>query len=80
MATFKNKDFEYFVNNYQKIFNKYGHKFIVIKNQKILGVYDDIDDAVDETVKTEEIGTFIVQECTGDTLAYQCSIMRLCIS
>ena len=80
MTNYNNKDFQYFVDNYSKLFKKYGHKFIVIKNQQVLGAYEDVGDAVKETLKTEELGTFIVQECTGNPSSYHCKVMRLCIS
>jgi hypothetical protein len=80
MGEYKNKDFEFFVNNHMNLFKKYGHSFIVIKNQNILGVYDDVDKAIDETLKTEAMGTFIVQECTGDVSCYICTNMRFLIS
>jgi hypothetical protein len=35
----------------------------VIKNRNILGVYDSFNAALDETLKKEAAGTFIIQEC-----------------
>ena len=61
-------DFNWFLNNYADLYSQYGHKFLVIKNKTILGAYDSIRDALDNT--NEELGTFIVQECTGDPSAY----------
>ena len=40
-------------------------RFVVIKNQKVLGVYDSDLEAVEETSKTEEMGTFLVQKCVA---------------
>ena len=36
----RKEDFDYFVKHYQELYGKYGHKFIAIKNGKILGVFD----------------------------------------
>ena len=36
-------------------------------------------DAIDELSSTYEIGTYIIQECTGDDSAYRTTIMRLII-
>lgn len=80
MANVNSKDFNYFVANYEWLYNKYGHKFIVIKNQQILGAYETMDFAIDETMKTEPLGTFIVQECSGSSSAYRTSIINLCVS
>ena len=36
----RKKDFDYFIKHYQELYDKYGHKFIAIRNSKILGVFD----------------------------------------
>lgn len=56
-------DFEWFVENYEEFQKKYGNCHIVIKDKKILGVYDNISDAFSVTLQTEQIGSFIIQEC-----------------
>ena len=66
----QDKDFEWFVENYDEIYKKYGHAIISIKNKKVLGAYPSFREAVDATEKNEELGTFIVQECNGDPSAY----------
>ena len=33
-------DFQFFIDHYDELFKKYGHKFIVIKEYNILGAYD----------------------------------------
>lgn len=74
MNTYEEKerleDFDFFLENYDELFKKYGHKFIVIKNKTILGVYDTEVDAINATSKTYPIGSFIVQECNGDESGY----------
>lgn len=57
------KEFEYFLEHQKELADKYEGKFIVIKNQKILGVYDSEIEAVTKTSKEEELGTFLVQKC-----------------
>lgn len=59
----QNLDFKYFLDNMGEFYRKYGHKFVVVKNQSILAVYDDFMNAYESTLKTEEIGTFLIQEC-----------------
>ena len=75
----RKKDFDYFVANYQDLFKKYGHKFLAIKNQQILGAYDSVPDTIKDLSPKYEIGTYIIQECTGDDSAYRTTIMRLII-
>ena len=70
-------DYRWFINNYDKMFKQYGHKFLVIKNKKVLGSYDSYADGVYNTVPTEELGTFIVQECNGNASAYTANIASL---
>ena len=57
------KDYEYFERNMSSFYKKYGRKFLVIKNQKVIGVYDSFGEAFSETRKSEELGTFLIQEC-----------------
>lgn len=68
------EDFAWFKERYTDFQKKYGESFIAIKNKKILGVYDSYGNGVRETVKTEELGTFIVQECSPDYNVYQWDI------
>lgn len=66
----REQDFNWFVENYMNLYDEYGHKFIVIKNKSVLGVYNDVAEAVKITSETEELGSFIVQECNGDESGY----------
>ena len=75
----RKQDFDFFVSNYQVLYQKYGHKFLAIKDKIVLGAYDSIPDAIRELSSTYELGTYIIQECTGDDSAYRTTIMRLII-
>lgn len=66
----KREDFNYFIKHYQELYNKYGHKFIAIKNSKILGVFDTEIEAITDVSKEYPLGTFIVQECNGNESGY----------
>jgi fibrillarin-like rRNA methylase len=59
----QDQDFGYFIQNMESFYKQYGHKFLAIKNKNILGAYDSFNTALDETLKTEPVGTFIIQEC-----------------
>ena len=60
------KEFNYFLKNQDEFVKKYNGKFIVIKNEKIIGVYDSQLTAYNETIKTDEIGTFLIQLCIAE--------------
>ena len=60
------KNYEYFSDNFQVLFEKHADKFLVIKDQNVIGVYDSFDEAYSETVKKEKLGTFLIQLCRND--------------
>ena len=68
------RDFQWFLDNYDDLFKQYGVAFLAIKNKSVLGAYSSYGDAVRKTSETEKLGTFIVQECNGDESAYTNSI------
>lgn len=57
------KEFKYYLDNQKKLVEQYDGRFIVIKNDKVIGVYDTELDAIEETSKKEKLGTFLVQKC-----------------
>lgn len=63
-------EFNYFLENKEELFKQYPYKFIVIKSRKVIGCYDTIPEAVEDTSKTEPVGTFLVQKCDVDPSAY----------
>ena len=64
------KEFDFFVNNQKILVEKYKGKYIVIKNEKVLGAYDSLAEAVEKTSRREELGTFLVQKCEPSRKAY----------
>lgn len=64
------EDFQYFIENYDEFFKQFGHKFVVIRNKDILGIYDSEVDAINATSDIYPIGSFIVQECNGNESGY----------
>lgn len=56
-------EFEFYLKNQAELVKQYSGKFLVIKNQEIIGVYDSEIEAYTATVKTQEAGTFLIQEC-----------------
>ena len=58
------REFDYYLKNQEKLVTQYNGKFIVIKDQKILGSYDSTIDAYNETVKEHAPGSFLIQKCS----------------
>ena len=71
------KDFEWFLENYASLYEDYGNSFLAIKNGRVIGVYGSFHEAVEKTENTEEIGSFIIQECNGDESAYTVQIASM---
>ena len=63
-------DYDWFLKNYNALYAEYGQKYLAIKNHTVLGTYASYAEAVRNTEKKEELGTFIVQLCNGDETAY----------
>lgn len=70
-------DFRWFIENYKALQEKYGDCFLAIKDSTVLGSYGSYGEAVRETEKTEELGTFIVQECQSQGAMYQACIASM---
>ena len=57
------REFEFYLENQNELVKKYNGKYIVIKNCLVIGEYDSVIEAVTETSKQHELGTFLVQKC-----------------
>lgn len=64
------REFNYYINHQGELVSKYDGKFLVIKNDEVIGVYDSESDAYNETEKKEELGTFLIQHCTPGEESY----------
>jgi hypothetical protein len=63
-------EFLYYLENQSEFVKKYNGKVIVLKDKKVIGVYEKEDVALYETKKIHEIGTFLIQKCTEGNEAY----------
>lgn len=63
-------EFQYYLDHQSELVAKYNGKFVVIKGGQIVGVFGDLSTAVNETVKTHELGTFLVQKVEPGETAY----------
>jgi hypothetical protein len=64
------KEFKYYLNHQAKLVEKYNGKYLVIKEEEVIGVYSDEQTAFFETSKTLEPGTFMVVFCSPGDEAY----------
>jgi hypothetical protein len=55
------KELNYYISQRHKFLEMYDGKFIVIKNAKVIGVYNTHTDAYEEAKKVHEVGTFIIK-------------------
>lgn len=67
-------DFYWFLANYDDLFDKYGDSYLFIKDKKILGSYDTVNEGVEKIKKVHPLGTFIVQHCNGNESGYTATI------
>jgi len=63
MASSLEKEFEYYLKNQDQLVKDYSGKVLVIKRCTVIGVYDSDQEAIEETTKQHELGTFLVQLC-----------------
>ncbi|HBB00735.1 MAG: hypothetical protein A2W86_11825 [Bacteroidetes bacterium GWD2_45_23] len=64
------KNFKYFTDNHDKLFNLYPNKNIVIKDEEVKFASDSFDEALSFAAEHYELGTFLIQLCTKDKEGY----------
>lgn len=64
------KEFQYYLENQTELVKKYNGKFIVIVGNTVVGIYDSEGDALIESKKKYEIGTFLIQLCSPGKESY----------
>ena len=64
------KEFRYYLEHQAELVRQYKGKFIVIKNCEVIGSYDSELEAITETRKHHDLGTFLVQKCEPGTNNY----------
>jgi len=63
-------EFKYYLEHQDELVKQYNGKFIVIKDLKVIGVYDSELEAIQKTSKKHELGTFLVQKCEPGNESY----------
>jgi hypothetical protein len=64
------KEFDFYISHQSELVEKYNGKFIVIKGETVLGSYDDMQSAVNDTKKSHALGTFLVQHVQAGSGSY----------
>ncbi len=57
------QEFQFYLDNQAELVGKYNRKILVIKNKKVVGVFNDELTAINDSLDKFEAGTFLVQEC-----------------
>lgn len=63
-------EFDYYLAHQDELVKQYNGKHIVLKEHRVIGVFDDPASAVLETQKTHQLGTFLVQKVEPGQAAY----------
>ena len=64
------QEFQYYLDHQDEIVQKYQGKFIIIKNQEIVGAYDSKLEAYQGGISKYEPGTFLIQRCSEGNTDY----------
>lgn len=64
------KMFQYYLTHQNELVKQYNGKYLVIKDDEVVGVYDTESDAYFESVEKYGLGNFLIQLCTEGTSAY----------
>ncbi len=69
-------EFQYFLDNQDALAKLYGGRYVVIRQQKVIGSYPSIGEAFHTTSKQYEPGTFLIQLCDVGEDCYTVTINR----
>jgi len=64
------REFSYYINNQGELLKKYSNRFLVIIGEDVVGDYETYEQALFQSMKKHEKGTFLIQECTEGNKAY----------
>jgi len=70
MADNLKKEFHYYIEHQDEFVKEYNGKYIVLKDFKVIGAYNTIEEAYEITSKVHELGTFLIQKCEPGTDSY----------
>lgn len=64
------KEFQYFIDHQKELVKQYNGRYVVIKGEQVIGDYASKEEALAETVKDHELGTFLIQFCAPGAEVY----------
>jgi len=65
-----NVEFKYFIDHQDELVKRYNNRVLVIIGERVVDDYDDYDQAVFQSLKKYEPGSFLLQECIEGEDAY----------
>ncbi len=57
------REFQYYLEHQEELVGLHEGKYIVIRNEAVIGVFDSELAAIQETAKKHAMGSFLVQRC-----------------
>jgi hypothetical protein len=64
------KEFKYYKEHETEFLAKYAGKTIVIRDQKVIGIYNNDIEAITKSSEEFELGTFLVHRCVPEEAAF----------
>ena len=64
------QEFSFYLKNQNSLLQKYRNKFVVIVGEEVIGSYTSNEEALYQTRKNHQLGTFLIQKCTEGGSAY----------
>lgn len=71
------KEYQFFKDNKESLLAQHEGKFVVIKGEAVIGVFDDMVVAIEETRKKHKLGTFLVQQVLKNNKIFFHSRVRI---
>jgi NAD dependent epimerase/dehydratase family enzyme len=65
-----NNEFQYYLDHQQELVKKYKGKYLVIIGEEVVGVYNSDKEALFESQKKYELGSFLIQLCEPGDKSY----------
>ena len=57
------REFQYYIDHQKELVEKYNGKYLVIKDEQVVGIYDTLDEAAVEADKKHKGDSYLIQEC-----------------
>lgn len=64
-------NFKYYLDHQDELVQKYEGRYLVIKDEQVVGDYNNEREAYFDAVEKYGLGNFIIQLCTGGDTAYK---------